>query len=544
MMIKYYAVAFLGSLAASLVLTPIVRAIARRTAFVDKPDGRRKLHADSVALGGGLAVLTAVLGTSVLVFGWAGMFTTRTAGVPFFVGLLSAAALLAVVGMIDDLVGLRGRYKLAGQIAACLVLVAFGLQIRVLSVFGLSVALGSLAIPVTFAWLLGTINAINLLDGADGLASTVGLLLCLTVAALGAFGHHLYDGLLAMAMAGALLGFLRYNFPPASIYLGDTGSMFVGLVIGAIAIDGNMKTEASMAFAAPLCMLAIPMLDTCAALVPRKLTGRSLFAPDRGHIHHVLLQRGCSASQTVLIIAGVCSITCLAALLSLHFRKDAVAIVTMIFVIAALAACRVFGHVEFGLVIRRLAVPWRWRLAGDGANSNGAFQTVYHLYGSRNWNDLWTALTESAENFGLIRMEFRILMPAIHESFFAVWTKPNGAAEEEQWSVRSPLFFDGQLVGNLLLAGHSRHSAILAIGEVADFLEPIEDHIRYSITDSQHLDDAAARGRGSDRSHETVQVKNDGQATTPVTRAPARNSSPSSGGGAHRSRRKHLVLPS
>ena len=498
MVVYCYLAAFFGSVAAGLLITPLIRSVALRKGFVDHPDGHRKIHTQAIALGGGLAVLAAFFLTSVVVIGGAiAVGAIPLTAIPldasFCIGLFIAVVLLTVVGVIDDSVGMRGRHKLVGQVFACLTLIAFGVRIDGISVFHMNIEFGLMAVPVTLGWLIGTINAINLLDGADGLVSSVGALLSLTVATLLALNGHLEGSLLAMALAGALLGFLRYNLPPASIYQGDTGSMLIGLVIGALAIHGSIKGSTSVAFAAPLCMMAIPVFDTFAALTRRKLTGQSLFGPDRGHFHHMLLHRGCTVPQMVLIIVGVCFVTCLGSLVSLYFRKDIVAIGTMVFVIGTLTACRIFGHVEFGLVIHRLMSGFRWRPDPRSGSSATFVQNAYHLYGSRNWNDLWAALSESADTFGLIRMEFRILLPSIHESFYAVWSKPNGAMDDEQWTTKSPLFLDGRLAGSLVLAGHSPQSAIQAISAVADFLEPIEDQIRHVVdTGSWRRDSVAA----------------------------------------------------
>jgi UDP-GlcNAc:undecaprenyl-phosphate/decaprenyl-phosphate GlcNAc-1-phosphate transferase len=209
-MITYYlAAAFLGSLGTSLALTPLVRRLAKRTGFVDRPDGHRKLHVNAVTLGGGLTVQAAVLATVAVVLGAGVISDLFSVDIPFLVGLFVASAFLIAVGIIDDSVGMRGRYKLACQVVACLILIAFGLQIRGISVLHVTLEFGWLAIPVTLIWLLGTINAINLLDGADGLATSVGAVLCLTIAALAMFGGHTADSLLAVAIGGALLGFLR-----------------------------------------------------------------------------------------------------------------------------------------------------------------------------------------------------------------------------------------------------------------------------------------------------------------------------------------------
>jgi UDP-GlcNAc:undecaprenyl-phosphate GlcNAc-1-phosphate transferase len=489
MMVLYLAITFFTSFLVCVILTPVVRRIALQKGFVDRPDGNRKLHGRAVALGGGLAVQIAVFIT-VVVLGITAFDSEASPPLDlrFYVGLLIASLFLMAVGIVDDAKGMRGRYKLAFQVVACLVLVASGLQIRSLSVAQLTIDLGWLAIPLTVAWLLGTINAINLLDGADGLASSVGSLLCLTIGVLAMLGGHMEDGLLAVAISAALAGFLLYNFAPASIYLGDTGSMFIGFLIGAIAIHDSIKGSTSLALATPLCLVIIPAFDSCAALIRRKLTGRSLFAPDRGHFHHVLLQRGFSVPQTVCIIAGLCLVTCVGALLSRYFRKDVLAICTMAFVLGTMVSFKIFGHVEFGLIVHRLLPALRRGVVKPiMGRSDAARHTVrsYHLYGSCDWDSLWTALVESAETFRMNRIEFRIAMPSIGESFYAVWAMPNTLPDEETWNMSTPLFFDGRPVGNLTVTGGARQSVIHMFDTVTDFLEPIEDQIAHLVAESR-----------------------------------------------------------
>jgi len=478
----WYVIAFAGALGACAALTPFVRAIAKRREFIEEPDGYRKVHNTAPALGGGIAVLVAFLAVSAVVLSIA---LANQAVLPgelrFFIGLLIACVAIAAVGLIDDSIGMRGRYKLLGQIAACLVLIVFGARIHAISVFGMHLHFGVFIIPFTLVWLLGSINAINLIDGVDGLASSVGFLLCLTVAVLAALTGNTVHGLIAFVMAGALLAFLRFNWAPASIYLGDTGSMLIGLVVGAIAIAGNVKGSMAVVFAVPVCMLAIPILDTGAALVRRKLTGRSLFTADRGHFHHLLLQRGWSQPKTVLFISAVCLVTCLGAVLSTVVRKDIVAVLTMVFVFAVLIGARLFGHVEFGLIIHRLLSLCRSLLGRYRKEEpSGSVGSTYRLHGSGKWVEVWSGLIEWIEEYDVSRMELVISIPTPHESFHAIWTKPNGngATTDQQWNIKVPLFANGHSVGSLSVAGHSRESVMSSIGEVTDSLSPIEGHIR------------------------------------------------------------------
>ena len=238
-----------AAFAAALALVPLVRRLALRVGLVDRPDGHRKMHREAVALGGGVAVLlAAAFATLAALFlphqGRAAVVDeARELG-----GLFCAAVLLCGVGLWDDYRGLRGRQKMLGQLCAISVLIWSGLLIRTVWVFEWKLDLGPLAVPFTVFWLLGAINSLNLLDGADGLASTVGIILSLTIGIMALMTGHAVEALVALALAGSLSGFLVFNFPPARIFLGDVGSQFIGYlfaVLGialAIAVLGVLNT--------------------------------------------------------------------------------------------------------------------------------------------------------------------------------------------------------------------------------------------------------------------------------------------------------------
>ena len=160
----------------------------------------------------------------------------------------------------------------------------------------------------------------------------------------------------AVVLAGALLGFLRYNFPPASIFLGDAGSMLIGLVIGTLAIQGSYKAPATIVLAAPIALLTIPFFDTAAAVIRRKLTGRSIYTTDRGHLHHCLLRHGFSNRSVLLCISVFCVVTAGGALASLALEQEMVAVVVTLLVIGLLIVTRLFGYAEFMLVSNKLTV--------------------------------------------------------------------------------------------------------------------------------------------------------------------------------------------
>ena len=238
-------VLFLCALAASSVFTAMLCRYAPRLGLVDTPDARRKIHRRAVPLGGGLAIFGAVAFSMGMV-----LAIPNSLGQLFEDGALryasyfAAGLVIVVLGLIDDRAGLRGRVKLLGQIIAALILICGGLVIHNLAVFHWSIQLGLLSVPFTLFWLVGAINALNLLDGIDGMATTVGLILVSAIAVLaGLTGSHDAQ-IIAIAFAGGLVGFLRHNFPPAKIFLGDAGSMLIGLVVGGLAIEASLKGPA------------------------------------------------------------------------------------------------------------------------------------------------------------------------------------------------------------------------------------------------------------------------------------------------------------
>lgn len=479
-----YVIAVTFGWMAAIVLTPLVRQASIRLGFVDKPGGR-KIQANAIALGGGVAVLGATL---VAVAG-AFLFADAALTVTFFgsdarllVGLAVAAIATLVLGVYDDATDLRGLYKLLGQLAISGVLVYLGLRMNVFAVLGNEVHLGWLSVPFSIFWLVGSTNAINLLDGIDGLASSIGLVLCLTLAAINAYFGNFPEAVVTLALAGALFGFLRYNFAPASIYLGDAGSMVIGLVIGAIALQTNLKTPAFVAMVVPLAVWAVPILDSGAAIVRRRLTGRSIFAPDRGHLHHSLLTRGWTVPQASIFITLICAVTCLSAVLGVMWQSEWIVVLTVAVVIVFLVSSRTFGHVEFELLYNRLHLLGI-RLRPDDNREGYATHGTVRLQGSHEWEVLWASLVESAPTYGLTRLRLTIHMPAVHEAFYASWQAPKTTkiSKDSVWKVTHPLMVDGEPVGKLDLAGvadSGERSTLSQVAQVLDFLEPIEDNVR------------------------------------------------------------------
>jgi len=301
------ALTFASALVVGLIVTPVVREVAMRLELLDHPGAHRKVHQFPVPRVGGVAMAIAFgAGIGLALLGSGGDLGAVAGGAPNRVpAILAAVGLLLIVGVIDDTRGMRALVKLGVQVAAALLAFGLGLTLERVHLPGGVVELGPLALPVTVAWIVGVINAVNLIDGLDGLASGVGL----TV--LGAFGvlAAARGGdptlFITAAAVGAAIGFLAYNLHPASIIMGDTGSMLLGFVIAAIGISLVQDGARPVAPWVPVIALGVPILDTAWAVVRRTARGTPFYLADRGHIHHQLLRLGLTQRDAMLSLTAV-----------------------------------------------------------------------------------------------------------------------------------------------------------------------------------------------------------------------------------------------
>ena len=302
------AAAFLVAALLSLVLTPLVRRVAIRLGNVDHPGGRR-VNKSPVPRGGGVAVAI-----SFLLVALGGIWLNgQTGEVPVprniqpeeLVGLLAGGAVATALGILDDTFQLRARWQLLGQLLLALLAVLAGITVTfIANPFGPGniVLTGPFAIGFSMLWIVGMINSINFIDGLDGLSSGIALIAAATLGliSLTTTVAQPFIGILCFGLAGSLLGFLRWNFHPATIFIGTSGVMFVGYTLAVLSILGTAKV------AVALLVLGVPIIDTFWIIVRRMGAGSSPFTPDRGHIHHRLLDLGLSHNQTVLVIYGLC----------------------------------------------------------------------------------------------------------------------------------------------------------------------------------------------------------------------------------------------
>jgi UDP-GlcNAc:undecaprenyl-phosphate GlcNAc-1-phosphate transferase len=296
---------FLIALVITILLTPMVRSFAPEIGAIDKPS-ERKVHFSNVPRSGGIAIYFGFL--AALLFGLLlGGSSGSMVNPRFILGIVMGGSLVLLVGLLDDIFSLPAPVKLLGQILAALTAIYFGVAITFVSnPFNGLFPLGYLAIPLTLLWLVGMTNAMNLIDGLDGLAVGVTAISAGTLFLVALRTHQLGAALLMLALAGVALGFLRYNSFPASIFLGDSGSYFLGFVLAAASIVGVFKTTLVVALLVPLLILGVPIFDTIFAILRRLKERKNPFAADNYHIHHLLLRAGLTQREAVYAIYIVC----------------------------------------------------------------------------------------------------------------------------------------------------------------------------------------------------------------------------------------------
>lgn len=317
-----YLTLFLISLASSLFATPVIRRFAQRYGWLDVPKDGRRVHAVPIPRLGGVAVFASVmLALAVLPF-VDNLVTRQLAGQwQSVVAVLASSTLVFLFGVYDDLAGTSARWKFVAQGAAAVLLYYMGGRIDALTI----PFVGSFELPpvlgfgVTLLWVVGISNAFNLIDGLDGLASGASLFAALVMLGVSLVNGRVLVTVVSIALVGALIGFLRYNFNPASIFLGDSGALFIGFLLAALSVTGTQKASTVVAVAIPLMAFALPVIDTGFAVARRFISGKPLFEGDREHIHHKLLERGWSQRRVAFALYGACAFF---GLLALLFTSD------------------------------------------------------------------------------------------------------------------------------------------------------------------------------------------------------------------------------
>ena len=300
--------ALVTALLVAVITTPVVKNLAHRVGAVDVPKDDRRMHSTPIPRMGGLAIFLGFM-LSVL------LFAELTAQLR---GMLLGSVIIMVLGIIDDIYALPAKLKLVVQIIAALIAVLSGNVIQTMSnpnVFSSDLYwdLGMLAIPVTVIWIVAITNAVNLIDGLDGLACGVSTISSMTLLVIALVVSDAPVAILMAALAGGCLGFLPYNMNPAKIFMGDTGSTFLGFVLAVVSIQGLFKFYTIISFAVPFLMLGLPIFDTCFAFIRRIANGQSPMHADRSHVHHRLIDMGFNQKQAVAVLYVISAVLGLSA---------------------------------------------------------------------------------------------------------------------------------------------------------------------------------------------------------------------------------------
>lgn len=334
--IGYVVAALAVSAVVAFGATPVVKNLAFHVGAVDIPKDDRRMHDHPIPRMGGLAICLGFL-FSVLIF----VPLTRPVQ-----GMLLGGIIIAVLGIFDDIYDLSAKLKLVVQIVAALIAVVSGNVIQVLSnpnVFSSDPywELGILSIPVTVIWIVAITNAVNLIDGLDGLACGVSTISSMTMLIIALLVSEANVAVMMAALAGACIGFLPYNLNPAKIFMGDTGSTFLGFILATVSVQGMFKMYTIISFVVPFLMLGLPIFDTAFAFIRRIAHGQSPMSPDRSHVHHRLIDMGFTQKQAVGILYVISAILGLSAVV----LTTSGAVKAMVFLFAMAAAAMVAGKI-------------------------------------------------------------------------------------------------------------------------------------------------------------------------------------------------------
>lgn len=317
--------------------TPFVKKLAKKIGAIDIPKDKRRMHTDSVPLIGGLAIFLGFLVSTVL-------FAEIDIKI---IAILSGALIMVMLGVFDDKYALGAKFKLMIQIMAAAIPVIAGVRIeRIILPFLKSggIEFGWLAYPITILWIVALTNAVNLIDGLDGLAAGVSAIASFSMFLIALMQGNYVIAVMSAALVGACCGFLPYNFSPASIFMGDTGSTFLGFVMASLSVLGLFKIHAIISFAVPFIAFGIPIFDTSFAIFRRIKEHRPIMSPDRGHLHHRLVDMGFSHKQAVLIIYAICIV--LGAVAVLSFKSKLLAIVIAVLGVIGAFVFRYWGRMK------------------------------------------------------------------------------------------------------------------------------------------------------------------------------------------------------
>ena len=406
---RTYLFTFCLSLLISMGLTPLIIEFARRKKLHDEPNVR-SVHTEAIPRLGGITIFASTVLVIIPVILLQNIIGAafRKAAVQIIVILLSSG-LMFLIGLIDDIKGIRIRTKFAGQILAAVLVCLAGIQIHAVSVEGLfTIHFGWFGFFLTVFWIVGVTNAVNFIDGLDGLAAGISCIACITIAGLSVYDENRILAVLMLTLSGSLVGFLFFNFSPAKIFMGDCGSLFLGFIIASSAVLTSAKSHAFVGIALPILVLGVPLFDAFLCILRRFLQRRSVASADRGHFHHRLMDLGFSQHHVAIIAYFVTFVMAMLGFLLIAARSTASIVIFMGCLLLLLLVFRIVGSVRIRETLS--AIYARSEFARIQRIDRRIFEeSQLHVQNINNFNDWWECLCLAAEKFGFSSMSLSLI---------------------------------------------------------------------------------------------------------------------------------------
>jgi UDP-GlcNAc:undecaprenyl-phosphate GlcNAc-1-phosphate transferase len=436
---KTFIFTYLCSCILSIIITPIVIAVGRKLRIYDSPTAR-KVHTGQIPRIGGIAIF---LSSTILVM--TVLFLDNAIGDRFqgiqtqIIALLGAATFIFLVGFVDDVRGVRVRYKLLAQIAAAGLMCLAGARIESLNFANLfTLRFGLFSFPLTILWIISITNAVNLIDGLDGLAAGICAIACTVIAVFALVRGELVLVVMMLALMGSLSGFLFFNFNPARIFIGDCGSMFLGFILGSVSVMCAMKTGTMVSLALPAVCLGLPIFDTAFSILRRYLNRWAITSPDRGHLHHRLLDMGLRHRHVVIIMYVITALAAGMGMFMMVTRGSGTLIIFFCVLLLLLLAFRAVGAVRLRETIAK--IKYNKAISRETAEDTHLFQEIHMAFrrtvSFRQW---WQMVSDTAEKEGLSELCLTVTAKSWREHKFTWRSNNHEKDQSEVVTVKLPI---------------------------------------------------------------------------------------------------------
>lgn len=465
----------------ALGLTPLMRSFAFRINALDKGDKGRKMHIGAIPRLGGVAIFIS--------FALPFVFSLSRGDWDDFhrqmVLIMAAALMVFIIGVWDDIKGAAIVSRLLVEFAAAFLVYAAGIRIDfITNPFGAPLAMGWLSLPVTLLWIVIITNAINLIDGLDGLAAGTGIMVVLTMVLLNWGNPDLHIALTLFTLLGALLGFLVYNFPPASIFMGDSGSLFLGFFLASFSIKSGFKASAAAAMLVPVLAFAVPLLDMAYAVLRRWYRGVPLGTADREHIHHKMIEKGMNRRKVLLIFYAVYFFILLAVMVLIQSKTDLSLVYLVLIVVAAVSGLRLFGYIRFQKIFkenyRHFQITRRRRYFYYLISH---FERMVNL--KKSWPDFHYELDKIIRAYEFVGVRIEL---DFKDRMMTVYEKQAKTKEKSLLELTFPLYKDGKPFGRVLIMKNAGDDYFLCISELIQALSNSFYNFVLNHPDLEHID--------------------------------------------------------